>query len=101
MPAIAKADLPKLNWQTVVVETMPPALLKKYNALRVQMEATETLRKEFEADMKTTLVKAKAIQEGQDMRATWNWGKLAIAIDDAEKIHAGKGNTRQAFTFGS
>lgn len=99
MAAIAKADLPKLNWQTVVIETMPPALLKQYNALRANMETVETERKAFEASMKSHLVKAKKIGEGQDMRATWNWGKLAIAIDDADKIQAGKGSTRQAFTF--
>lgn len=92
-------DLPKLNWQTVVIDTMPPALLKEYNALRVQMEATEDSRKKFEASMKSHLVKAKKIVEGQDMKAGWNWGKLSIAIDDAEKIRAGKGATREAFAF--
>ncbi len=92
--------LPKLDWQTVAVETMPKPLLAKYNKLREQMEATNESRKAFEADLTEHIVKAKKLDTAETgIRFGWNWGKLSVAIDAVDKIRGSAGQKRETFTF--
>lgn len=90
------ATLPKLNWTTVNVDTMPQVLKKEYDNYRKLLGAAEAARKEMEAKISAHLTKSKKVPEGLSPRFTYRWGKMAIAFAEPSAAQGKGGDT---FTF--
>lgn len=89
--------LPKLDWQTVNVDTMPPALKRAYDKYLGEMEKAKAARTTFEAEATAILHKAKAIPAGMEPRFGYNWGRLAIAYAEPSKAKSAGGGDLFSF----
>lgn len=89
--------LPKLDWQTANIDTLPPTLAKAYAAYRKTVEATNKERAAFEAAVTAHMTKHKMVPAGKEPRFAYRFGRLAIAFaDPSEAKSAGAGDQ---FTF--
>lgn len=89
--------LAKLDWQSVDLNSMPPAIDRQYKAYRKTVEATNKERQALEAVITTHLIKSKKVPAGMVPKFGYRFGKLAIAFaEPSQSATAGAGDQ---FTF--
>jgi hypothetical protein len=89
--------LPKLDWQTVQLDTMPPKIATAYKAYRKTVEATNKERVALEDTIKQHLSAKKLIPAGMEPRFGYRWGKLAIAFAEPGSAKSAEGS--EGFSF--
>lgn len=85
--AVKQTTIPKEAWKTIDIDTLKPALRKAYDALKAKRAEASVLRDEFEKLVSTEV----ALPTGKRMAFGYNYGKLSMAVTEAEERKAPKG----------
>lgn len=91
--------LPKLDWKTVDISTMPAPIKRQYDSWKKLTTEAAEARDAMQAAMTAHLQKSKKIPSGQAPAYAFNWGKVAIAFADPEEVGKAKGGSRETFSF--
>lgn len=79
---MAKAEKKLLSWMDVDTTTVKGEAAKAYDAYKAAQKAASEKRTAFEAAFVAEARKKKSVPDGKTLRFSYNFGKLAVAVDD-------------------
>lgn len=91
-------NLPKLDWQPVEIDTLPPNLAKEFKTWREAADMVQKQRETMEKAFDEYLADQDMIPEGKVVRYSYNWGNMALAFADPDQVRGAKGG-KKGFSF--